>query len=649
MKSKDLFSIKLLVHVIWILPLVFTISCKEKKDPEPKNRPPGAFSASIISSDTSAVISWTEAADPDGDAVKYAIIFDNITEAELLQVTNYTINSLEAGTNHLGKIVAADGKGGFAEAEFDFDTNENPNSIPGSFTVSTTINADEATISWTAATDPDGDLVTYDLEFGGAIIQTDLTILNHKVTALTYNTTYSGKVIAKDGKGGIREQPYSFMTGSELNNAPGNFTVSASATGNGAAITWTASTDPDGDAIKYDVVLEGSIVQSNLTSLSHTLSNLEYSKTYSGKIIAKDGKGGSTEKSYAFTTGAQPNTPPGNFAVSTSVSGNGVTITWTAAVDPDGDAVQYDVVFDGSTVQSNLTGLSHTLSNLEYSKIYSGKIIAKDGKGGINEQSYTFTTGVQPNSPPGNFTAQVDNINGNTANFSWSAAVDPDGDAVTYSISLNGGVQQSGITATSVSLNNLLYSTTYNVIVSASDGNGGTSSDSFSFTMPSAPPQFPVTAFSIASNLVVTHFPFENTSYEYGLEFEPTTDGTITALGAKLCFGTYTIRIWNAATMTEISSAVVSINNPDQSCNVLHMTDITPVVVQKGIKYMVTVNANNWYNYVSTTLNANIMPVTKGNIKFTRYGYVAGQTAYPTTFSLTRFAGVAEFKFVPDH
>ncbi len=648
MKNQSLFSIKLLLHVLWVLPLVFIISCKDKKDPEPKNRPPGEFIASVVPSDTSAILGWTEAIDPDGDGVKYAVILEGEDKATSLEATSYTINSLEAGTNYTGKIVAADGKGGFSEAKFSFETANEPNSVPEDFTVSTTVNANESNISWTKSNDSDGDVVKYDLELEGAIIKTDLTNLSHKLTDLKYNTSYTGKVIAKDGKGGIKEKSYSFKIGSEANNSPGDFTVSTAVNGNGAAITWTASTDPDGDAIKYDVELGGGSVKTGLTGLTHSLSDLDYSKTYSGKIIAKDGKGGSKEKTYSFTTESKPNSAPGDFTVSTNVDGNKTTISWTASTDPDGDVVKYDVNLEGSNVASSLTTTSHLLTDLEYNKVYNGKVIAKDGKGGITEKSYSFTTGIKPNNPPGNFTAKLDNLNGNTASISWTTATDPDGDVITYNVELNGSVEASGLTGNSTTLNDLLYSTNYEVTVIASDGNGGTPSDSFNFTTLAAPPEFPVTTFSNASNLKETHFENQG-DFEFGLEFEPIKTGKITALGVKLCFGNYIIRIWDAASMTEIMKANVSVNNPDQSCNILNMVDISPVVVKKGVKYMVTVNANNWYNYVSTKAGEDILPVTKGNIKFTRYGFVAGSTAFPTTFQLTRFAGIAEFKFVPDN
>ena len=189
----------ILLHVLWILPLVFIIGCKDKKDPEPKNRPPGKFTVSVMPSDTSAILGWTKAIDPDGDEVKYAVVLDGADKATSLDTTGFTISSLALATSYAGKVIAADGKGGFSEASFSFETNKKVNSNPSDFTVNTTVNATEATISWTAATDPDGDTLKYDLEFEGAIVGTDLTVLNQNVTDLEYNTTYTGQVIAKDG------------------------------------------------------------------------------------------------------------------------------------------------------------------------------------------------------------------------------------------------------------------------------------------------------------------------------------------------------------------------------------------------------------------------------------------------------------------
>jgi len=636
----------LLFNLVWILPLVFIIGCKDKTV-EPQNASPGKFTVEVIPSDTSAVLTWTKATDADDDKVKYGVVLNGAEVVSSLEKTTYTISALDKETSYTGKVVAVDGKGGFSETNYSFTTITESNSAPGDFTVSTAVGGNGVTLSWTAATDPDGDDVKYDVELGGESIKTNLTTLSHALTDLEFSKTYSGKIIAKDAKGASTEKTYSFTTGDKANGAPGDFTVTAAVNGNGATITWTASTDPDGDAVKYDVELAGSSVKTNFSGLTHTLASLDYSKTYTGKVIAKDGKGGTKEKSYTFTTGSKPNTAPGDFTVSTSVNDNAATITWTASTDPDGDAIKYDVELGGSSVGTDLTGLTYSLTSLDYNTNYTGKVIAKDGNGGTKEKSYTFTTGAAPNNPPGAFVAKFDWLDGDLVGFSWTSATDPDGDAVTYSTALDGTTIESGLTSSESSINNLLYSTSYTITVTASDGKGGTSSDSFTFATLAAPPELPVTHLSFS--LTEGDLFQSKDDYEFGLEFEPTKDGKITALGARLCFGNYKVTLWDVDTKSIITSTNVNITATD--CETLTMVNITPVNVTAGKKYMVTTNATNWYRYESAG-GGNILPATKGNIKFNRYGWTltsSAITTFPTTFHLNYFAGIVEFEFVRNH
>ena len=644
--TKNSSYLYLLFNLVWILPLVFIIGCKDK-EVAPQNAAPSQFTVEVIPSDMSAVLTWTKATDADGDKVKYGIVLNEAEVTSSLEGTTYTLAALDKETSYSGKVVAVDGKGGFSETKFSFTTIAESNSVPEDFTVSTAVGGNGVTLSWTAATDPDGDDVKYDVELEGDNIKTDLTTLSHALTDLEYSKTYSGKIIAKDSKGASTEKTYSFTTGDKANGAPGDFTVTASVNGNGATISWTASTDPDGDAVKYDVELGGSSIKTGFAGLTHTLTALDYSKVYTGKIIARDGKGGTKEKSYTFTTGSKPNTAPGDFTVSTSVNGSSAIITWSASTDPDGDAVKYDVELGGSSVKTNLTGLTHTLTGLAYNTDYSGKVIAKDGKGGTKEKSYSFATGAVPNSPPGTFTASFDWLDNDLVGFSWTSAVDPDGDAVTYSTALDGTTIENGLTGNEATIGNLLYSTNYTIVVTASDGKGGTSSDSFTFTTLAAPPEFPVSDLSFS--LTEGDLFQSKDDYEFGLEFEPTQNGKITALGARLCFGNYKITLWDVDTKSIITSTNVNITAFD--CETLTMVNIAPVNVVAGKKYMVTTNANNWYRYEGVG-GGNILPATKGNIKFNRYGWILTlipTTTFPTTFQLDYFAGIVEFEFVPDH
>jgi len=85
------------------------------------------------------------------------------------------------------------------------------------------------------------------------------------------------------------------------------------------------------------------------------------------------------------------------------------------------------------------------------------------------------------NQPPGAFIATVDTT-GLDPVVSWEAATDPDGDRVTYRVFLEGEQVQSDINGTSAVLEGLEFETEFTGRVEASDGNGGNSEASFTFT-----------------------------------------------------------------------------------------------------------------------------------------------------------------------
>ncbi|HLW32002.1 MAG TPA: lipocalin family protein [Aequorivita sp.] len=75
------------------------------------------------------------------------------------------------------------------------------------------------------------------------------------------------------------------------------------------------------------------------------------------------------------------------------------TLTWSAAADPDGDAVVYDLYVGTSnpptsSIASNLTQTTFTLNtNLEINTAYYWRVVAKDGNGGETASSvYSFKT-----------------------------------------------------------------------------------------------------------------------------------------------------------------------------------------------------------------------------------------------------------------
>ena len=96
-----------------------------------------------------------------------------------------------------------------------------PNNAPDDFTVTVgTVGATTADVSWTAASDPDGDDVTYSFlftsGFSGSESITSNSATSVTLTSLTPETTYAGDVIADDGNGGETSSPFSFITQAEV-------------------------------------------------------------------------------------------------------------------------------------------------------------------------------------------------------------------------------------------------------------------------------------------------------------------------------------------------------------------------------------------------------------------------------------------------
>ena len=282
-------------------------------------------------------------------------------------------------------------------------------------------------------------------------------------------------ITAFTGCGGDDDEP-------EVNQAPGNFSVSvAEVTLETATVNWTQAIDPDGDEVTYSVTLNNQQVASGLTTTSLALTNLTADTQYNGTVTATDEEGAASSATFSFKTNG--NQSPEMFSVSVgSITTTGAALTWSQAIDPDGDEVTYDVVVDNNTVATGLTTTSYTFTDLAAATQYTGTVIASDGNGGTASASFSFTTESAANQNPGSFTVTVGEVTATTAVLTWTAATDPDGDNVTYSVGYNGNEVANGITDLTYTIESLTAETTYNGKVFASDGNGGTSEVEFSFT-----------------------------------------------------------------------------------------------------------------------------------------------------------------------
>jgi len=179
--------------------------------------------------------------------------------------------------------------------------------------------------SWTAATDPDGDTVSYDLyidsnESPTTLFAGDIAETNYQLQEpLSVVEKYYWKVIAKDNKGNstTSKDTYSFTTRNtdSANQAPETFGLIG--VSNGATdvdlmpnFSWTAATDPDGDAITYDLYIDSNenpttLFAEDITETNYQLQErLLLTNQYYWKVVAKDNNGNTAQSdaSFNFTT-----------------------------------------------------------------------------------------------------------------------------------------------------------------------------------------------------------------------------------------------------------------------------------------------------------------------------------------------------------
>lgn len=174
------------------------------------------------------------------------------------------------------------------------------------------ISLNAITVSWTASTDNIG-VTGYNVYLDG-ILTTQTTNTSATITDLNTNTNYSFTVVAKDLINN-RSTASSAVNGSTLQDTqapsiPENVTIS-NITDSSFKVSWSASTD-NNTVNGYEVFVNGNL-NTTTEALSHTVSGLAASTTYSIEILAKDPDNNKSSKSTAVN------------ATTTNGASNGIT------------------------------------------------------------------------------------------------------------------------------------------------------------------------------------------------------------------------------------------------------------------------------------------------------------------------------------
>ena len=491
-----------------------------------QNNPPQPFAVTAgtgtyATRAASRVLSWSAAVDPDGDAVTYELDLST-SPASLAPVQTSTATgfnlSFQLGTTYYWQVVARDGFGGVTlsgiQSFLPVFLNHAPTAPANQSKTGTSAYhgfAPTQSFFWGSSTDPDGDPFTYSLAYGTD--SSHLTLISSATLGLTLpiplNTGFFYSIVATDIYGASSASPLNWVFYQFTNNPPGPFAVIGT-TGTvitrqtSASVSWSNSTDPDGDPVSYGVFAGTSPAAISLvastTRNSAALSNLAFGTTYYWRVDAYDGFGGTTTaneglQSLLYQFYDPLPSPVVYLSTATSYSQHTtspvVPLGWTPSSNAAGDTISYRLDVQTSTGPwgSVTTGSSTMLAlSVSFGTTYYWRVAAFDPYGGTSTGPWlTFIASFLDAPPP----APVPLVGAGTilqhalsptAHLAWSAVQSPYGDQVAYQLSL--GVSSNALSAVQLSSPTAfdvpapLFGTTYYWQISASDPYGAASTSS---------------------------------------------------------------------------------------------------------------------------------------------------------------------------
>lgn len=393
-------------------------------------------------------LSWN-GEDPDGDELEYEVLLGiNPTSLSSIRITTESsiyLENLDYDSTYYWQVKSDDKKGGITEGDiWSFTTEEEPiNNLPnkpilygpGNTTYAGIDIDDEGIVlNIEKGTDIDGDPLAYEVYFG-----TDKTEIKNAITTSSsvylgemfyninsglvdyqytsggktadYNTIYYWKVIVKDDKGGVTEgDVWSFMTeyetevrGELINDTTYDVKLEiakATPAGIEPLIGRTETITSEG-AFSFNFALEQKsyiatiYLDENDNGFVDEDENIKFKEF---EVI-----GSSVGEIVDFGVVAFSNPPevptyilPVDMTTDAAIN---IELNWNEANDPDGNAVEYELLLgeSGTTLSSiGVTSMTAiTVSALNYETTYEWQVIARDEYGYENKGDiWNFTTGA---------------------------------------------------------------------------------------------------------------------------------------------------------------------------------------------------------------------------------------------------------------
>ncbi|KWU60944.1 tandem-95 repeat protein [Priestia megaterium] len=406
----------------------------------PVNDPPvGPVMVTLVTNEDTAVSSQITAFDPDGEVLTYSLQDPPTNGVAVVNpdgTFTYTPNGNYNGPDTF-TVLISDPSGAFIVTSV-FVTVTPVNDVPVVPNYEFVINEDTSLSSQVAATDVDGNPLTYGLLTGPA----NGTVVVNPDGAYTYtpNENYNGvdsfSVVVSDGQGGTAVSTIT-ITILPVNDPPvGPVVVTLITNEDTAVSSQITAFDPDGEVLTYslqDPPTNGVAVVNPDGTFTYT-PNGNYNGPDTFTVLISDPSGAFIVTNVFVTVtpvNDAPVVPNYEFVINEDTSLNSQVV----ATDVDGNSLTYGLLTGpaNGTVVVNPDGTYTYTPNENYNGVDSFSVVVSDSQGGTAVSTITITI-LPVNDPPVGPVVVTLVTNEDTAVSSQITAFDPDGEVLTYSL-----------------------------------------------------------------------------------------------------------------------------------------------------------------------------------------------------------------------